>query len=1565
MAIQAILKIFYIWTIIILYIIVLNIMPISIISLIQSILILIITYKLLFLKINNNITIDENKHKSSTNISNINKLKKHLYYLSRIQITFNCLLCFLIYFYYFIVHFNLIYSLNNNSNSNATDNSHNIIKDKNYIFLFKNKFINILLTLIGFSVPVDLSLTLFIYFYLLILFSMIIILDFNDFTNNFDANQDDILESNSKNNSMYNNNVNISFISNGQDINASQLYKIDLTNYSNKYKDNLDKIYNKITEKEEKNKKKIFDSIINSYVVKFYNKYIIMILLIFIISLLIYTYNVLFLAGFVVIILLIIKYLLNFYSQYKLFSDSKSINNYFINFIINNIGVLNTQEEYNIINNNIRDTSINNFNKSSLFYYLLISYSYEKYCNSYYIMTFKKKTLCFAAYFCFISLIIIYIVKLFKSNFYMFLDYKTNLIDYTNFNNLSSSKFNKSILIIYKIFVIFLLNDTEISYNNKYEIIFYVIICVICVNVITDESYNKLFDLDILFPSKQKILIEFYSENKLSFNKNIDKQNVSIELQLISNKDIEIEENTADNKLKVNNKNKALKSKDMCYKLNVKKAKYNMDVIITHLFKQENNFKNYFYKISKKSELPSTPSSNNSNKNNTLDNILCKDYIKYILSLNKIFNNNNKFDIESSKILNKFSDLEAKPSDKTSFDKIVLKFSLELQIWFKLLFEEFIISLLLISSILKFNIFSFIIIINISVYVFFKKKLKGIILLSVVNIIICIIEVFLIITEHYIISLIELLLYINKINSLLLKIKINYNIEIEILKEIIDNSIMKFLWKNLYKEVIIYDVVIILLTFVYLNKFKYRIYEEYSVNLNKLLNLCNNFYSYYINEFPNSNIHSYIKYKRNIENSYNIKLQSPSKLNTEFVESNITTYIQLSAKDISKLPTKFVENKYSFNDDYLNACKLEDYSQKYNIYLIKKYLKFKKSFYISMQNLIISIMLLFATLNDGIISLFYIVFLFIYLYKLHNFLEGRLWTFQKYIKYYLKPLFLIDVFLYFIFIIPYINKNYSRYNEIIGIPALRNYELYSYNLKSINIQALILWIIKICSYFLISIQTTACNTPDFKYFIIKYILKSNESKMFKSRVNTYLFNNLRIKEMEEVSDMAKNIDLNFIKLKQIFKNWNNCLLNNQNIALNQLLNKNKMSFKQDINKESINYNYNSNENNYNLISINKMVRKKLFKVNTITSRNIPEANKNNIKRNSNFNRKNLSLIIVNNLNNLSKQNSIDFNKHKNKNLDLVNNTANLNLNKKKSKYSSLFKPNNIINNYTNKSLNDINNDNYSDKYNVDKDNDLLKIKNIILSHYLIMLSMYLSNKVSLKLQSKENFIKILKGDIYTTTKLDEEINSYLNIRKKEIIKGINKIVKKESYAPNKYKYSINKNNFAYKTIISNSKNQIDNSNININEDSSILLDKSLKPTNDCKLLEFSEYSYVYSEAKNYIMSDFFKNYYKLSKIYKSILFNTFYLIFYFSEYVVYLSIFIIQFINADMFSSILPVIIVLFGIVQYPRPRKLYWKILILYSIFTIFIKFFVQMNVIRNLIIEKGKNYLIKINLI
>ena len=101
----------------------------------------------------------------------------------------------------------------------------------------------------------------------------------------------------------------------------------------------------------------------------------------------------------------------------------------------------------------------------------------------------------------------------------------------------------------------------------------------------------------------------------------------------------------------------------------------------------------------------------------------------------------------------------------------------------------------------------------------------------------------------------------------------------------------------------------------------------------------------------------------------------------------------------------------------------------------------------------------------------------------------------------------------------------------------------------------------------------------------------------------------------------------------------------------------------------------------------------------------------------------------------------------------------------------------------------------------------------------------------------------------------------------------------------------------------------------------------------------------YRDLKNLIRNDFFNKYCSRKKIFLILLKSIWQFIVEHNEYTIYCCILLYHLINGKLLSFVYPIIILIFGIIQYPRPSKVFWKILMIYTTFVIFLKFFIQLN--------------------
>ena len=214
---------------------------------------------------------------------------------------------------------------------------------------------------------------------------------------------------------------------------------------------------------------------------------------------------------------------------------------------------------------------------------------------------------------------------------------------------------------------------------------------------------------------------------------------------------------------------------------------------------------------------------------------------------------------------------------------------------------------------------------------------------------------------------------------------------------------------------------------------------------------------------------------------------------------------------------------------------------------IKTYLKITKLIYISFHYIVLSFTLFICLLNQGLLAIGYICFSIYYLYKSHCFLKGRRWTLLHGINYFMKPYLFLDIILQFVFQIPfdfYIknNEKLKDFNNILGLAKISDYSSSSSTGLMIK-DAFIMAFLKILTYFLFLIQENLYLSFEFKKFILKYHYKYMQKAYIKGKLHSFLFNNYRVKLMNDRFIERSNIKKELFTIHSTVTNWNSSLTN--------------------------------------------------------------------------------------------------------------------------------------------------------------------------------------------------------------------------------------------------------------------------------------------------------------------------------------------------------------------------------------------------------------------------------------
>ena len=545
--------------------------------------------------------------------------------------------------------------------------------------------------------------------------------------------------------------------------------------------------------------------------------------------------------------------------------------------------------------------------------------------------------------------------------------------------------------------------------------------------------------------------------------------------------------------------------------------------------------------------------------------------------------------------------------------------------------------------------------------------------------------------------------------------------------------------------------------------------------------------------------------------------------------------------------------------------------------------KIRQFLYISFQYLFLLMILLISSFNQGIIAFGYMAFSIYYIYKSNTFLKGARWTLLSGIKYFLKPYVYFDILTHFILQIP-LDKFKKNEEVVVKFFKLFGYEKiadYSSQKEFISAISCFIVILKILCFFMLLIQESMFNSFEFKKFILKYHYEYMQKAYIKGKLHSFLFNNQRVRLMNDRDNENKKVQKNLLSIEKAVNSWNNKLKSYNNDELS------KGDSIYQIAKEQIITNKKEKG-----ITISKILRKHWL----------------------------ISIILKV----FAASNHID---------DEYYNKAGYILKILKGNYALYPYLDSLINEYEEK--------------NFEKYNDTKKVKKLLTEYFMK------KNKLSDKKES-ENIYKDIN-------ELDNKRHYSVNIQKNNIlVKGERRIsnqIEKERWDLFESLLKISKenniNNENKRIEKSDNSDSIDNSESS--EDS-----KDVNNFEKRKNLYIDNNKYIklgqqfddtffansdYRDLKNLIREEFFNEYLSRKKLLLIFLKTIGNFLIEHNEYIIYFFITLYHILNGKALSIIYPILVFTFGIIQYPRPNKFFWKLLMIYTTFIIFLKFFIQSN--------------------
>ena len=203
--------------------------------------------------------------------------------------------------------------------------------------------------------------------------------------------------------------------------------------------------------------------------------------------------------------------------------------------------------------------------------------------------------------------------------------------------------------------------------------------------------------------------------------------------------------------------------------------------------------------------------------------------------------------------------------------------------------------------------------------------------------------------------------------------------------------------------------------------------------------------------------------------------------------------------------------------------------------------------YLSFHNIILIIIIIISMIISGLLSLFYIIFSLYFIVTSNRMFLGEKYLYPRAIKKILRVIIIIDIAIQIIYQNPFIHQNLGEKTilhkilNIIGFNQIINYEQSTDEDIAINNDQLILVFCKAFTYIFIGIQILIYSTQKFQEYYLIYIVTLKKNLKKKALINAFRFNNKRIETMNQSIQLREDMHLDMDNLLKILENWKNDL----------------------------------------------------------------------------------------------------------------------------------------------------------------------------------------------------------------------------------------------------------------------------------------------------------------------------------------------------------------------------------------------------------------------------------------
>ena len=722
----------------------------------------------------------------------------------------------------------------------------------------------------------------------------------------------------------------------------------------------------------------------------------------------------------------------------------------------------------------------------------------------------------------------------------------------------------------------------------------------------------------------------------------------------------------------------------------------------------------------------------------------------------------------------------------------------------------------------------------------------------------------------------------------------------------VSDAQVKIIWIEFIQVIVIY---------IYLDYFSYSVYQnvknlgETELSQNKLkierLNLDNRL----INEIIYLSDRDFQQYKECLKcfnfNIGNNKEEFLDNLNIK--NTKIMNYEEISNNKELKMINNPVLKQLIINRlMYKQMREKMEKEKKTPFKRIPNYLSMiREILYLNFHCLILIFIILLSIMIAGLLSLFYVSVCIYFLIRSDSIYLGKKYYYPKAIKKLLKIAILIDIILQAIYQTPFFTQNekspaYKIFRSI-GLIKVVDFEEDDINIKFVQMAEVIG---KALIYFFISLQTLIYDSSNFKKYYLIYLL-GHKFKFHKmSLINSYKYNNKRIKVFEKslsirhdsseaMEDLKKTLEIWNEKLQKLSNNMFEKQLKENDIPLDYDKNKSLHSLDDSLKNDNLSINIKKSEkpkNNFEVRNINDFVRASF-------SENFLGSMKRNYKEKI----------------------YLDPEKVKKKIKDILLGKIVTKLYKWFHKHSASYKTLNL-------------------ESKIDYERDA------ILGHTKI------TSLIEKEINNQLAIIDLSNFDEKELAKIEFILEAYFDKSKQKLLKKEKKQkentdkLKLELNKMRKNKTLINKNESGMRHNIT--KEQLKRINSE-KENKEPIKKKLLRKESEEDVLKKlkSKNLFKFQQFEELLQTRLFKEY--LTKTYqiKSILFDLYSFFSNNFNWVCYFNMILSHILNGHFTTVFYPISILCYAILENPRPKKKYWLICLYYTIVILCIKFLIQLK--------------------